>query len=293
MTLAAAFFTHVYACAGSGVTWDDFLTSFLDAKPAGLAGSYVATAYGTSAMFVNPAGLSSLRSAELAASHTADIYDRSIEHICLGLPLAGFVFGFSATYNYTSNFIEIDEFGDAKGSVVNYDTMACASVSKILFPSFSAGINLKYFNSFLYNRSRNGIALDMGAIGSYNIYKLGISVQNLGVQSAYISVADPLPLLARFGLGLSMPVLNSDKFSAEAGACLPFDQTEEKSFNFGAEYESNRVLSIRAGIKIYQESGANLYIGAGARLDKFLFDYSLGTIPGQGKSNRITITCEL
>jgi hypothetical protein len=276
--------------AKGGTAGSDFLTIYTDAKPASLSGAYVATASGISSIFTNPAGIALTDRTELSATHTIEIYDRYTEHFSAAVPLHDFNLGFSCTYNYTSDFIEIDEYGDKQGIVANYDYIFCANVSEQFSGWLSGGINLKYFGSYLYKHAKNGIAIDFGAIICYDIFRFGISVQNLGTQSAYITVIDPMPVLIRSGLGIKYRINASDCISAETGVIVPAETGEEKSFNLGAEYFTWNALSLRAGINIYELSGYSISLGAGLLFNGFNFEYALGSVNNSKKSHRLGIT---
>ncbi len=292
--LTSAFIFSLFPCAAleakAGMSGSDFLTSFTDARPAALSGAFVATASGISSIFINPAGIALDVRPELSGTHTIDIYDRSTEHFSAAFPMKDFSLGFSATYNYTSDFMAIDEFGNNQGIVANYDYILCASVSEKFLGFLSGGVNFKYFGSYLYKYSKNGIAFDAGALMWYNIFRFGVSLQNLGTQSAYINVVDPMPVLLRLGLGMKIKINASDYVSAEAGTILPASSGEEKSFNFGAEYFCWDAVYLRCGANVYEESGYTLSLGAGVMLKNFVFEYTLGSINNSQKSQRLGIT---
>lgn len=277
--------------AKGGATGNDFLISFTDARPAALSGAFVATASGISSIFINPAGIAASKISELSIIHNIDLFDRATEHLSFSIPFQDFSLGLSATYGYTSNFVEIDEYGDRQGMVSNYDYIVCVSISEQFMGWFAGGINFKYFGSYLYKHSKNGLAVDFGALLWYDIFKFGVSIQNLGTQSAFINTVDALPVIIRTGIGIKTMLNKTDYFSAEAGAVIPAEVTDEKSFNAGAEWFALGMFALRAGVNLYEESGLFISLGASLNTENFNFEYTLGSVNNSNKSHRMGITC--
>jgi hypothetical protein len=242
----------------------------------------------------NPAGLINIKYPQASFTHFSSFGDTNCEYLAGAIPFDPKKYGVigAAFYvDYTFDFPYYNDYGDQVGNVDNYDLVAILSYAYQVNDWFSAGVNLKYFDSKLYLYSKNGVAGDLGVLIKINSDPdtfAGISLQNLGSQSAYISVADPLPANIKAGLGIKFPMGDQAKVTAGLDVNRLLLDDELPTLDIGTEVLLFNVLSLRAGYG-FRYSEQSVSLGIGLKMDSVRFSYSYQPFDVLGQTNRISV----
>jgi hypothetical protein len=282
---------------GAGETGADFLRLEPPAENAAMSNVFAGIADDINAIIYNPAGLTSVTVTTVALTHYASIGDTNCEYICGAIPINGKfgTFGASFMATYTTDFYMYDEFGDQKGNVDNMDVVVTGSYAYPLYENFSLGANLKYFHSTLYKYSKSGFALDAGArvrLGKDPDTYAGIVIQNLGAQSAYISVVDPMPVNIKAGMGFKLKMGSLADVTMGLDVNRLISKDEMPTLDLGAEALMFDVLALRAGYGFRHDVGS-LTMGIGVNLDRVKFSYSYEPFDILGTEHRISLDIAL
>lgn len=275
----------------------DFLRAEIPARPAALAGAFVAFYDDANAFLWNPAALGRVSQPLLGATHFTSIVDTQFNHASFAQPLnlwgtkAGL--GFSIQHSSTSDFNQTDLAGNDLGAVENYDLVLGAAGGMALTRTLRMGVGVKAFNSRLAEFRSRGVAVDVGGQSDLNDrVTLGVALVDVGVQEAYDKVADPLPTLLR--LGARGVLVDSPEVLIQATTQLdrPWSTNGNIELGVGAEYWYQRVLVLRAGWRFGVDLGP-FSLGAGFKWQGFTLDYAYNTLGDLGMTHRFSLGAEL
>jgi len=278
-----------------GTTAIGFLAIDVGSRATAMGGAYVAVASDATAMFWNPAGISTIKNPQAMFQYAKWIADLKFNYIAAVIPVASVgSFGINVT-SLTMDDMERTtiENPDGTGEMFSAGSYALGfSYARNLTDRFSIGFNFKYLNESIYNSSASGIAFNIGTLFTtqLNEMKIGMSITNYGpkVQMSGHDLLtqtdiDPtvegnnenlnadlktdefdLPLI--FRVGISIDILKgagNSNFILSADALHPNDDVE--SLNLGAEYIFNDLVSLRTGYAslFAKDSFQGLSLGAG------------------------------
>jgi len=274
-----------------GSTGAQFLKLGAGARAVAMGEAFVAVSDDINAMTYNPAGLSSITNRQLSFLHTEWLQSIRYENIAYCQPCLGGVLGGSATVLWiddierrTSDTVNPDGYAPAR------DVSASVVYAKSLSSNLSAGATFKFIYQQLDDISAYGGAFDLGL--KFKLYKdlmMGVSLQNLGLESAFISEQYPLPMNFKIGI--------ANKF--------PINLTLASDFNYGLidnvyivsagmEWALHPMFSLRGGYKYNSATfslGAlsGLSVGAGFNINFLTIDYSFVPYGELGMTNRISL----
>jgi hypothetical protein len=267
----------------------DFLKIDSGARSQGMGGAFTAMADDVNALTWNPAGIALMKQPEVG-------YLRMIYLSDIG-------------YNFGGMALPMQEGEDTfalGGAVVNLGSPSFDSTLG-LAPAVSAGDNA-FSLTFAY-RAKDIFAFGLTGkailrnLASYNAtafggdagilitpthqFSIGLGLFNLGTNVQFISEADPLPLMGRFGLAF--------KFIDEPHASLAVALDNDYDLNasmysgaVGAEFWLDHVFALRAGYTgdAYQQHWT---AGTGFSLDAFEMDYAYSPLGTLGDTHRISL----
>ncbi|MCX6152427.1 MAG: PorV/PorQ family protein [Ignavibacteriales bacterium] len=256
-----------------------FLRIPVGARAAGMGSSFVSMIDDPSALYWNPAVISSVNSNALIFDHSPWLPGINFDFVGIVLPFENFsTVGISATILRTDEMdVTTPDAPMGTGETFTASSFALGfSYSRYLTDKFSIGGTFKYIRETIYNSSATGIAFDVGTIYEtpFAGIRLGASISNFGTKmqmtgedlNVRVDIAPnqegnnqsvvgklntdefDLPLTMR--LGISGELVKSDfmRVTLSADGINPNDNAQ--SVNVGTEIGLlNDALRIRGGFK--------------------------------------------
>lgn len=203
-----------------------------------------------------------------------------------------FILSGAFTYEYYPDIQGYDEFGTETRTLKNNNYQAYLGFGFSPSKSFTAGLNIKYFNEKLDEWRASGMAVDIGAL--YTItpgnISLGFAIQNLGPDLKSNELSEPLPTLIRFGGGQVISITEGI-FGLSYAVDLVKPKFESIYLSIGTELKFYDILAVRAGYcgQEYRQ-GDGLTLGGGVTIHKKLqVDYAWTPYGDLGNYHRLAI----
>ncbi|MBU8934255.1 MAG: PorV/PorQ family protein [candidate division Zixibacteria bacterium] len=289
--------TSVWSQAKVGTTGAQFLELGVSARAMGMAEAFAAVADDISAVYYNPAGLTSLYGREAAFTYIKMPADIAYGYGAIGLPLEsiGGVLGIGMYALGSGDMDETDHFRAPTGRIFSWNDMAIsASYGRYLTDRFSIGLTVKFIGQFVHDYSASGWSADVGTIydTGYRGFKIAMVITNFGPDMKFIKNAFPLPINFRFGGAIN--VLEQDDYllTFAAEGAHPSDNLEK--YNSGLEFVYKDLFSLRAGSRFNYDADG-LTAGGGVRLPfgeehELRFDYAFQDFGILTEVHRFTMT---
>jgi len=272
------------AQAKVGTVGAQFLELGVSARSMGMADAFTAVADDISAIYYNPAGLTSLLGREAMFTYIRMPADINYGFGAVGFPLEsiGGVLAFGVYGLTTGNMIERTYQqgpGSGTGREFRADDIAISvGYGRYLTDRFSIGFNLKYIGEYYADESASGWAADVGT--SYDTgfrgFKIAMVITNFGPDMTMVQQDYPLPINFKFG-GCINVIENPDNFvTFSIDGTHPSDNLEK--YNMGLEYIFKDRFILRSGARLhYDEDGFTA--GGGLRFPygedgELRFDYA-------------------
>jgi len=272
----AVIFWGATACAeDGGRTGADFLNIGIDTRSAALGGTGTAYAANSSASYWNPAGLTSVRSAQVLFSHFVMFQDISFDYLGGAIPLSSRC-GVAAGISYLGyGSIEgYDASNNPTGQVNStYDMAVAVSAAYQITDAVSAGITTKAVMVSLAGESGSAAAVDLGLRLTRGAFAFGASAVNLGNRLEINKSQADLPAAIRLGIAF-----DSEESPVMVATELHRPIHGSASIRMGAEYAFIRKYFLRVGYRADVNGDASsqpgFSLGAGAGMGPIHFDYS-------------------
>ncbi len=263
-----------------------FLKIGLDARAAGLGGSYDAVAAGPSAVFYNPAGiLNGPASPALTAGAVQWPGDLTISSAALSwsIPSVAGRFAFGLAYLGTS-FEETTEYDPTgTGRSTDYsDFLVSGTFAREFTDRLDIGVTAKYFREDLGSNVGgpvvNAILFDAGSIYTlgYRNSRLSVTVSQFGADLtpggsfdsnvlhtsvAYTGFTPP----TQFQLGFSIDPWSSGQSRLTSVSHIVHSADNAEGFRSGLEYWYRELVALRSGYD-FQTNAMGFSAGVGFRL---------------------------
>jgi len=265
------------AQAKVGTTGAQFLELGVSARSMGMADAFTAVSNDVSAVYYNPAGLTSLLGTEIMATYIDMPAGVEYGFAAVGFPLesVGGVLGFGVyaltsgsiterTYNRGVDYPDEGIYGTGRKFSWN-DLAISVGYGRYLTDRFSIGFTVRYIGEFVHDYSASSWSADVGT--SYNTgyrdFKLAMAITNFGPDLKFIEKAAPLPINFKFGGSINAIEGGNHIVTLSAEGSHPSDNLEK--YNAGMEYLFMERFALRLGGRFnYDTDGFTA--GAGMRL---------------------------
>ena len=259
-----------------GTTTANFLEIGIGSASGGMGEAYVAVANDLSAIYWNPAGLSSLKGVGVQFMLQPWVVDINTIFAAgaVNVPRIG-TFALSLTQiGYGQMDVTTLTYQEGTGEQYTANELALTfSFSRRLVPWFSFGTNAKLVQSNIWHASANAFALDLGVLVNTHFFSvtgekedgmmIGMSISNYGTRMKYdgIDLYQPidiseyeegnygdvagqfrtqeweLPLLFRIGVAVKPIVSNFATLTLAADALHPNNNTESINIGFAFKFK--------------------------------------------------------
>lgn len=279
-----------------GTTAAPFLSIGQGARAVAMGSAFAGVANDVSAVYWNPAGLTSAEGFQMMFDHTSWIADIKYNFLAASYNLGGYgAVGFSFTSSSIGDMkvTTIDQPGGTGETFSASDVAISLAYAMQLTDRFSIGINPKFIYQSIWKMNATAFAFDIGvkyvtpfddAVLAMSISNFGTKIQLLGNSNLVLHDLDPgttgnngkipayletgawsLPLNFRVGINYTPLSIDRHKLTVAADASHPSDDYE--SVNLGAEYSFNNFLFIRGGYKslFLEDSEESFTLGFGVR----------------------------
>lgn len=289
LILSTLIIMPVSTWGGAGTSGASILRQSVSARVSGMGEAYTAVAENVYALQYNSAGLANIGQTELSALYVKGLDDIYYGYLGMVYPFSG---GAAAASLFTlqGGMIEInEEDGTSETLNAQQDYVICigGGWKVVSFPSgLSVGAVLKVIHSVLVEQYRAlAFAVDFGVYYPTPIDGLtvGFSFQNIGTKLKYLNAEDPLPFIARAGVGYKLD-FNNDNYLQ-----LATDLLNEDKIHLGAEYGFNHSAWVRLGYK-YGYSLDSLTCGVGFGIESLRIDYALNLMGDLGLKHLASVT---
>lgn len=271
--IAIAFLNvNIFAIGESGGLVFDINTG---ARPASMAGVFIAKADDANSIWYNPAGIANMSKYEIALTYDKNLLGMNNTWFSFIIPFQTIgSFGISVLY---SSIQDIDN-GHEDTPVKVYDIAGIAGYSYAFSKNLLAGLNIKYLGSYLGDYSSWGLGFDIGFLYYVNDkISLGLVCQNIGTSMKFDSEETSLPL--RIGGGIDAKVLSLNEHILSFGMDVKYNLPDSYlTSGVAVEYLYNAMFALRLGYILEQNSLNGLTAGAGIQSVinniKVKFDYA-------------------
>jgi hypothetical protein len=279
----------------AGKTGLAFLKIGVGSRASALGEAYTALADDPTAIYWNPAGLSSAPGTQLAFTHLSWL--ESIKHDFIAVSFPGF--GGKLGLAFTMQSIPDVELRDKPSaepiSTLDARDLALAlAYARQLHPHLGVGLSVKYLYEKIYLQSASGIAVDLGANWQSPVpgLRIGVSLQNLGSMSALVNEKITLPALLRLGGAYGYQNRDGDTIVTLALENLTLLNGGNHS-SAGVEISPLKEIALRAGYQLNRENHG-LSAGFGTNLSRYQLDYGYAAFGEDlGQTHRFSLGIRL
>lgn len=288
-----------------------FLHNDASARSAALAGAFVSMPEDISALFYNPASVSTLKESRISATFLKHVLDINSGFLAYNSTLEGLgdngKFAVGVNYINYGSFDRADRNGVVTGTFGGYDLAVSGVYSNILDSNLYYGIGLGFILNSLESSSSAAFAFDAGVL--YRIpsarTNIGLSVLHAGSQLSSIgSEREQLPLDIRLGVNhrlRGLPLLFNVSFQRLADEQESFFRRFE-NFSIGGELYLSTALQVRLGYDNQRRAGlatesqkklAGLSAGVGILIKEINIDYGISSLGNAGTMHRFSVSAPL
>ncbi len=258
----------------AGQTGLAFLKLGAGARPIGMGEAYAALGGDGSAMYYNPATLSSAGHPQILLMHKEWIQDVRTEYLGALAPMGALTMGLSVNATSVSDI----ELRTVPGPPIETFSARNAAVGLSLAYALDQNLSLGATGKFLYEKilidESSGFGFDLGLL-----YKtpwqlnLAATIQNLGSVSALQEEAPTLPRMLRIGGAYMVDAAGPDGRLTLSADLVSVTNESLTHLHMGAEYLFRNAFALRFGYQTGYEA-KTISAGAGIRYGLFGLDYA-------------------
>jgi hypothetical protein len=284
-----------------GTTGAQFLKIGVGGRPIGMGSAYAGIADDVNALYWNPGGIGQIKGTELMAMHNSWLQSINHEYVGFAQEMSPMLKGTKGTIGIGITYLTVQDIEKRAGDTEVADSTFGATDMAVglaygleVSPGIFTGLELKFINQKIDDKSANGIAGDLGMLYKVNEkIGVGLAVQNLGSKIKFINTGDPLPMNIKAGIGykpiegltigLDVNVPNDNNVNVAAGA------------EFNWKLTNNFSIVPRAGYKTGTDLGSMSGLGAGIgfKLNGLGFDFAYVPAGDLGNTYRVSFLAKL
>lgn len=266
--------THSIAQISTG---SNFLKLGVGPRQVGLGSAFTGVGDDIYTIYWNPGGLGFIRRWEISAMYNnyfADMYYGALTGVkqfrILGSrkTTAGIGLFFHGMPEWDSTEGQVSEKGTASNTLL---VGSFGQRMDWLTKNLSAGINAKVGYSKLANYDAWTLATDIGLMYRMEVWNkplsLGLALQNIGFQTAFIAEKAPIPFGFRFGA--SYRISKCDNHALLIASDISKYKYGNLKLGFGAEYWFRGFFGVRGGYSFNQDDLGDISFGASIGMDAF------------------------
>jgi hypothetical protein len=280
---------QVVAQAKVGTTGAQFLELGVSARAMGMGEAFVAVVNDVSAVYYNPAALTTLLGSEAMGTYIdmpADVqygfaaYGRPVESVggVVGVGLYYLTSGSMPERTYENAVNDANGISGTGREFAWNDLAVSVGYGRYLTDRFAVGFTVRYINESVHEYSANGWSADVGCDYNtgYRGFRMSMAITNFGPDMKFIQKEYPLPINFRFGGAINIIEHADHTLTLAAEGSHPSDNLEK--YNTGLEYTFKEMFSLRAGSRFNYDSDG-LTFGGGLRIPygedmEFRMDYA-------------------
>jgi hypothetical protein len=264
--------SNAYSQSGEGGEPGAFMKNGFGARATSLGNSFTAISNDASAIFYNPAGLSSVNKLQLLGMYS-NLFGNieGMNYGNLGVS-KGFEFGtmgLGIIYSSVSDIPYVENVTGPSGETFSDNEMAfIISYSKKVTDNLQIGINGKYIRHSIAGFEASGIGFDVALLTTFNEkLKMGLMIQDAigatiklnGREDTYIS---------KFKFGVAYTPISVLTISPE----IMVTGNKKAQLSIGSEYDVYKnMIKLRGGYNTVQEAPS---FGVGLKYSQINLDYS-------------------
>ena len=270
-----------------------FLKVDVGARAAGMGGAFIAAGDDISSIWSNPAGLSMIKTEEIAFHHQDWLQDTNYECLAYAYPAKNLTLGISLNYLSLSQIPEVLSAANGDPLPTNRlfgvsDMSGMFVVSKQVSKNISIGSGFKYLQEQLDNTTTNAGALDLGCLYTpNNSLCLALSIQNIGYRMDEFT----LPLMYRTGAAWKNEV-----------ACFGIELNKARNRELrgcaGMELKISTPITVRCGYQFLTDSEHGSFkdmpekvsLGFGVKIGRTAMDYAFAPYGVLEDTHRISVS---
>ncbi len=297
---------------GSGM---QFLKITPDPRSSAMGGAVVGMVNDASAMYWNPAGITSIDTGKvsLQLAHTLYVASSRVNYGAMAMKVGKLSFiginVLSVNYGDNKETTEWQPTGTGRNIALG-STVIGVTFAKILTNNFSFGLQGKFAQEVIANVAVNNVLFDLGLM--YNIgiknARFGVSFSNFGVNvapSGNVTILklnsenqkndfSDISVPAVFRLGFAIDPIKTGPHLLTLAAQLNHPTDNNETFAFGTEYTWKKILVGRTGWEFGLDEANNFpNVGFGLRLPRnfgnFGIDYGLVSKERSGNIHRLAL----
>jgi len=242
-------FDYGFDFTKTGTAGLQFLKIGVGARETAMGEAFISLSDNVNSVYWNVAGIGFVTSPQLTFSHSNWLVESTHDAFAVALPVKSFVVGFSAIGFKIQEFEETTVLEpNGTGNMVGAgDYLLGLAVARRYTDKLTIGLQIKYVQEVLDNRSFSNMLFDVGTIyhtGFRNL-KLAFTLQHFGPDMKLADQQFRTPLL--FRVGASDYIFNTNLHSLIASGELVHPTDANEWINIGMEYTLINILALRAG----------------------------------------------
>lgn len=272
LALLLIFVSKAYSQSGEGGEPGAFMKNGFGARPTSLANSFTAIANDASAIFYNPAGLSSVDKLQVLGMYSnlfGNIEGMNYGNIGVAKGFEFGTMGLGIIYSSVSDIPYVESVTGPSGETFSDNEMAVLlSYSKKVTENLQIGINGKFIRHSIAGFESSGFGFDVALLTVVNEkFRAGIMIQDAigpviklnGREDTYIS---------KFKIGFAYNPISVLTISPE----IMVTGNKKMLFSIGSEYDVYKnMIKLRGGYNTVQEVPS---FGIGIKYSQINLDYS-------------------